>query len=180
MQLRNNNLIFKTSCGEQIPCSAEWVTLELMGDAAINVEPQVIHNATAAVLHYFQEELQRTYVSISEFADALEKVLRGLGFDVVTEPESPKIAETDLRHLVSGGSSCELFFFASLREQLNKKLKESPQIVAFRGLRGCVKSLLGAQRWSNRCQLLNDQIVDYLRNCWNSDCGSDRCAMVVL
>ena len=73
MHLRHDCLIFQTSGGEEITCSAEWVTLELMGDAAINVEPELIRNASAAVLHYFKEELHRTYVSISEFADASRK-----------------------------------------------------------------------------------------------------------
>jgi len=84
-------LIFKTSEGEEIPCSAEWVTLELMGEAAVNVEPELIRNASAAVLHYFKDELNRTFVSISEFADALEKVLRGLGFQVSSASANSEI-----------------------------------------------------------------------------------------
>jgi hypothetical protein len=180
MHLRHDCLIFQTSGGEEISCSAEWVTLELMGDAAENVEPELIRNASAAVLHYFKEELNRTYVSISEFADALEKVLRGLGFNVASEPEPPRISEGDLRHIVTAGDGCELFFFKTLREELKTRLQESPQVIAFRGLRGCVKILLGAERWSGKCQLLSDQIVEYMRTCWSSDFGSEKCALVVL
>jgi len=181
MHLRHDSLIFQTSAGEEIPCSAEWVTLELMGDAAVDVEPELIRNASAAVLHYFKEELQRTYVSISEFADALEKVLRGLGFQVLSdEPASPRISEGDLRHIVTAGNGCELLFFQTLRQDLKKRLSEAPQVVAFRGLRGSVKILLGAERWSAKCQLLSDQIVEYMRTCWSSDFGSEKCALVVL
>jgi hypothetical protein len=180
MHLRNDSLVFKTSGGEQITCSAEWVTLELMGDAAENVEPEIIRNASAAVLHYFKQELQRNYVSISEFADALEKVLRGLGFDVASEPEPPKISEGDLRHLVTDGQGGELFFYQTLRNELKTRLSQSPQVVAFRGLRGCVKILLGAERWSAKCELLSDQIVEYMRTCWSADFGSEKCALVVL
>ncbi len=182
MHLRHDSLIFQTSSGEDIPCSAEWVTLELMGDAATNVEPELIRNASAAVLHYFKEELHRTYVSISEFADALEKVLRGLGFQVLSDAPAPSaaVSEGDLRHIVTAGNGCELFFFQTLREDLKKRLSESPQVVAFRGLRGSVKILLGAERWSAKCQKLSDQIVDYMRICWSSDFGSDKCALVVL
>ena len=181
MHLRHDCLIFKTSEGEEIPCSAEWVTLELMGEAAVDVEPELIRNASAAVLHYFKDELNRNFVSISEFADALEKVLRGLGFQVSNEPEKqPKISEGDLRHIVTAGNGCELFFFQSLREELKQRLSESPQVVAYRGLRGSVKILLGAERWSAKCQLLADQIVEYMRTCWSSDFGSEKCALVVL
>lgn len=181
MNLRPDSLIFQTSGGEEITCSAEWVTLELMGDAAINVEPELIRNASAAVLHYFREELRQTYVSISEFADALEKVLRGLGFEVLSEePTPPRVSEGDLRHIVTAGNGCELFFFQTLREELKNRLKQSPQVVAFRGLRGSVKILLGAERWSARCERLSDQIVEYMRTCWSSDFGSEKCALVVL
>jgi hypothetical protein len=180
MHLRNDCLIFQTSGGEEIPCSAEWVTLELMGDAAVNVEPELIRNASAAVLHYFKEELNRTFVSISEFADALERVLRGLGFQVASEPAAPKVSEGDLRHIVNAGNGCELFFFQTLREELKRRLSDAPQVVAFRGLRGSVKILLGAERWSARCQLLADHIVEYMRTCWSSDFGSEKCALVVL
>ena len=31
IQLKTDCLIFQTNDGEQVPCSAEWVTLELMG-----------------------------------------------------------------------------------------------------------------------------------------------------
>ncbi len=180
MHLRNDCLIFKTTGGEEIPCSAEWVTLELMGDAAVHVEPELIRNASAAVLHYFKDELQRSFVSISEFADALEKVLKGLGFHVASEPQAPRISEGDLRHLVTAVDGCELFFFPTLRDELKKRLQDSPQVVAFRGLRGSVKILLGAQRWSAKCQRLADQIVEYMRTCWSSDFGSEKCALVVL
>ena len=111
----------------------------------------------------------------------LEKVLRGLGFDVVSEePAAPKISEGDLRHIVTAGNGCELFFFQTLREDLKSRLKQSPQVVAFRGLRGCVKTLLGAERWSAKCEKLSDQIVEYMRTCWSSDFGSAKCALVVL
>lgn len=185
MNLRPDTLIFQTSAGEDIPCSAEWVTLELLGEAATNVEPELIRNASAAVLHYFKEELNRTYVSISEFADALEKVLRGLGFNVLAdEPApsapSPRVSEGDLRQIVTAGNGCELLFFQTLREDLKKRLSEAPQVVAFRGLRGSVKILLGAERWSAKCQILSDHIVEYMRTCWSSDFGSDKCALVVL
>jgi hypothetical protein len=81
---------------------------------------------------------------------------------------------------VTAGNGCELFFFQTLREELKNRLKQSPQVVAFRGLRGSVKILLGAERWSARCQRLADQIVEYMRTCWSSDFGSEKCALVVL
>jgi len=184
IQLRPDCLIFRTADGEQIPCSAELVTLELMGDAALHIDPEIIRNASAAVLHYFKHERQQDYVSVTEFAKALEKVLRGLGLSVCSahepEPANSRVAESDLRQLaVAAGKGCELFFFPTLRDELKRKLNQSPRVVHFRGLRGCVKQLTGAERWSARCQTLNDQIVDYLRTCWSAESSNQFCALVV-
>ena len=49
----------------------------------------------------------------------------------------------------------------------------------FHGLRVCVKQLAGARRWSNRCELLQDQIVDYLRGCLTAETKENECALVV-
>jgi hypothetical protein len=179
IQLNPDCLIFQTSNGEQIPCSAELVTIELMGETASLVDPEVIRNASAAVLHYFKHELGRTSVSVAEFSSALEKVLRGFGFDVkYEEPQSPsRVIETDLRELAA--ETFELSFFLHLRDDMRRKLDQRPQVLRFKGLRGCVKQLVGAKRWCPRCQGLNDQIVEFLRTCLTADVRSDSCALVV-
>src|ERR1700678_1629729 len=53
IQLKNDCLILQTESGQQIPCSAESVTFELMGEGAQLVDPEVVRHASAAVLHYF-------------------------------------------------------------------------------------------------------------------------------
>src|SRR5580658_67141 len=85
IQLKNDCLIFQTDNGEQIPCSADWVTFEMIGDGAELVDPEVVRHASAAVLHYFKHELQRQSVSVGEFALALEKVLRSFGLSVYAD-----------------------------------------------------------------------------------------------
>lgn len=182
IQLKPDCLIFQTDAGEQIPCSAEWVTLELMGEAAMQVDPELVRNAAAAVLHYFKHELNRQFVSVAEFVMALDKALRGVGLTVFADA-APKtvVLESDLRVLAANaGKGCELFFFPCLREEVKSKLGQSPQILRFNGLRGCVKQLTGAQRWSSRCESLSDQIVEFLRGCWKVESASHSCALLVL
>jgi hypothetical protein len=190
IQLKPDCLIFQTSDGDQIPCSAEWVTLELMGDGADLVDPEVVRHASAAVLHYFKHELSRDFVSVGEFAIALEKVLRGFGLTVYADQsyeakptDDPKksVAESNLQELAAAaGKGFELFFFPTLREEVKTKMGAAPQVLRFRGLRGCVKQLAGSARWNRRCQNLNDQIVDFLRTCWQTETASQSCSLVVL
>lgn len=184
MQLNSDYLVFKTAAGENIPCSVELVAIELLGDAVSMVDPELIRNASAAVLHYFKTELGRHSVSVGEFSLALERVLRGFGLNIKTEPEgeeSIRIAESDLRDVAeSAGKNFELLFFARLREEMRRKIKEEPHVVRFKGLQSCVKHLVGAQRWSDRCQILSDQIVEYLRTCLSAEPKKETCALVVL
>jgi hypothetical protein len=181
IQLHSDCLLFEMSGGQTIPCSAERVTFELIGEAARFLDQQLIHHAAAAVLHYFKVECQRTFVTVGEFSLALEKVLRELGIAVSSEPETAaEDLQADLRELAAqSGKGFELFFFARLREKFREMLEASPEQVRFHGLRGCVKQLAGAQRWTGRCEILSDQIVEYLRSCLMAEKSAADCALWV-
>ena len=83
IQLQSNYLVFRMSTGELLPCSAEAVTAELLGDTLNLIEPHTIQEALKAVVYYFREEHEETSVSVDQFSSALGKVLQGFGFDVV-------------------------------------------------------------------------------------------------
>lgn len=92
----------------------------------------------------------------------------------------PGVVEADLREIASAcGKGFELAFFPRLRVALRLGLQESPALVRFTGLRGCVKLLLGARRWGPRCQELNDRIIEYLRGCLRDETAGSGCALVV-
>ena len=191
--LRPDCLVFRTIEGEDIPCSAHEVTVELIGDSAKWLDADLVGHAAEAVLHYFKSEKGQNTVSVGEFSEALERVLRGLGLDVKaagkdtlsltaddSTPMTPRVVEADLR-LLAGESDLggELVFFPRLRDVVRRELDGSPKVLRFSGLRDCVKQLSGAKRWSADCQSLNDQIVDYLRNSLRSEQSGSNCAMVV-
>ena len=177
--LRPDCLAFERPDGESVPCSAEAVAIEVVGSPA-EVEPELVRQAAAAVLHFFRADLGRTVVSVGEFSVALQKALRGLGVNVDLIGAMPADPETDLGLLAGhAGTGLELEFFPRLRDELRRMLHHSPGMIRFRGLRGCVKQLLGARRWSGRCQALNDQIVHYLRHCLNAEATASPCALVV-
>ncbi len=182
IQLRSDCLVFKLASGDSIPCSAEKITVELIGPAVELLDPEVVQHAAASVLHYFRHELSRTEVTVNEFSAALERVLCGLGLNVVSGDKipQPRVAEADLRCLaVSSEKGFELAFFHTLREEIHSLLAGSPQVLRFKNLRSCVKQLSGARRWSPRCQRLQDQIVDYTRSCWDAEQKAGRCLLVV-
>src|SRR5207247_10329585 len=82
--LRRDCLVFETSTGERIPCSAHEVIRELLGNAAEWLDQDWLEHAAHAVLHYFQVEHGQTTVTRAEFSSALKRVLRGLGLRLTT------------------------------------------------------------------------------------------------
>ena len=181
ISLASNCLMFQLPSGESVPFSAEMVSIEVMGEVS-GFNPELVKQAAASVFHYFKNDLGRKSITVAEFAGALEKVLRGFGL-AVSAPEEKKplpTAVADLRLLAREcGSANELFFFPRLRDQIRTQLEKSPRLVRFRGLRGCVKQLTGARRWSARCEKLHCQILEYLRECVSCESPDGECRLVV-
>ena len=181
--LADNCLVFQTASGESIPHTAESIYVEVLGDAAGLFDPEFIKHAAAAVFHYYRDELGRETVSVAEFSLSLEKVLRGFQLTPRESPEDspgPRVIQSDLCRLApESEAGCELFFFPRLRGELQSLLRQGPQMLCFQGLRQCVKQLSGAQRWTPRCQELQDQIVEFLRTCMSLETSGVSCALVV-
>jgi hypothetical protein len=182
--LASDCLLFETSNGETVPFSAAMISVELTGEGVGVFDPEFLKHAASAVFHYFKHDLGRISVTVGEFAGALEKVLRGFGLNGVPEEEQTaggkKVLNFDLRKLAcESGKGFELVFFPRLRDEVRQQLLRSPEVLRFRGLRGCVKQLTGARRWSPRCQTLQDQIVEFLRNCFTTEANQPSCALLV-
>lgn len=182
--LSSDCLLFQTPQGESIPFSAEMISIELMGNSSKLLDAEFVKQASKAVFHYFRHELRRETVTVAEFADALEKVLRSFGYRVSSDthlpPAKQRVLDADLRQLASeSAGGCELFFFPRLRDELRLQLKKEPRMVRFHGLRGCVKQLAGARRWSHRCQTLEEKILQFLRECLSAETPHLECALLV-
>jgi hypothetical protein len=180
--LQSDHLIFQLTNGESVPCSAEMITIEIVGNAEGTLDPGLLRHAAASVFHYFKTELERETVTVGEFAVALEKALHGLGLTLFADNSETRLQtlEADLGLIArESADSLELFFFPRLRNELRAKLRHAPRVLRFRGLRGCAKRLAGAQRWSPRCEKMQEQIVGYLRECLVAEPEQNECALVV-
>lgn len=184
IQLHSDYLVFEVSGGEKIPCSVEDLTIEVLAESIDQIDPQVVHQAAMAVLHYFKDDLGRQNVTLDEFTQALEQVLKGLGFHVKgqTPPATgfADIVDADLSEMADGvGDGLELGFYLRLRTQLRTLLAGAPRVVRFHGLRPCAKRLARVQRWCRRSEQVSDEIVRYLRDCWGAERPQKQCALLV-
>lgn len=175
-------LLFQMSTGESVPFSSDMISVELVGDTVQWLDPDLVKQAAKAVFHYFKHELGRQSVTTGDFSAALEKVLRGFKLTSVAPPApvNRTVLESDLWQLArETGEARELAFFPRLREELRLQLRNGPGVLRFNGLRACVKHLVGADRWGLRCRSLEEQIVEYLRRCLNSEGKPADMALIV-
>jgi hypothetical protein len=181
--LASDYLMFRMESGESVPFSADMVSVEILGPTANLFDEEFVRHAANAVFHYFKHELGQEIVSAPEFSGALEKVL--MGFAVAARSDvavkaAPPVREADLRRLAcESGKGFELSFFPLLRSEVRRHLRLAPRVLRFRGLRGCVKQLAGARRWSQRCRSLEEQIVLYLRQCVSAHSTMGKISLIV-
>lgn len=177
--LAQDCLLFRMANGESIPFSPQTISVELIGENAPSVfDSEFLEDAASAVFHYFKHELGRASVTVGEFTLALEKVLREFKESIPQKKPCGPVTHSDLLELASETQHAELFFFPRLRTELRNQLQRTPEILCFCGLRGCVKQLVGARRWSSRCRHMENQILEFLRNCVQAEPHGD-CSLMV-
>ena len=176
-------ILLRREDGEAEPVNAGTISIEVVSDGQPPFDDEFVKEASAAVWHYFRNEAGRDCVTVAEFAEALEKVLHGFNLEPGKGAENGQtgIVEADLQKLaVASGQAFELTFFPRLRAELRTQLRSSPHVLRFRGLRRCVLRLTGARRWTPRCRSLQDQIISFLRECFNAEARPEKCSLVVV
>jgi hypothetical protein len=163
------------------------------------LDPEVIREAAAAVLHYFRDDLGRDTVTLVEFTEALEHVLAGLGYQIaggtispVQDSGAPEVliqtsdgsalptVECDLGAIAESlGDGLELGFYPRLRTELKSLLAAQPRVVRFNGLRRCAKRLARTRKWCPRSVQVSEEIVGFLRDCWGAEHPKRDCSLLV-
>ena len=181
--LQSDCLLFQLANGESIPCSAEMISRR---NHRRRRRPARTRNAPARRRLRVSLFQNRTRTRNRHRRRICPRARKSPAPSRLHHPRrrhrrpAGEASDTDLGRLArESADSLELFFFPRLRDELRAQLRQSPRVVRFRGLRGCVKQLAGARRWSHRCEQLQDQIVDYLRDCLTAEPEQTDCALVV-
>jgi hypothetical protein len=186
IQLHHECLLLDNGSGQLIPFFPESLTVEILDPGSGLLDEDLVREAAAAVVHYFRHEVGRETVSAMEFSTVLANVLRELGIPIqASTPSGSAAAEASVWHIdltqlaAQAGEGFELAFFQLLREALASPLRSTPTLLRCKGLRDCVKHLLGARRWGGRCERLSDLIVATVRQCLSQRPTSVNRAVVV-
>ena len=181
--LQSDCLLFQLANGESVPCSAEMISFDITGTSCGLLDPETLRHAAASVFHYFKEELGAK-PSPSANSPSRWKKSCAASASSSAPAASNRIRRARARPTSAGSRanpptawSCS--FSRACAANSAPSSGQSPRVVRFRGLRGCVKQLAGARRWSHRCERLQDQIVEYLRGCLTAEPEQNECALVV-
>jgi hypothetical protein len=129
---------------------------------ATKLEPWMIEHVVQSIVQYIRQEMKKETVTLQDFIDLSRELL--CHFTTPNSKQSAEQSETvcDLYQLAQrAGYGFELRFYDILRDHIEKA--SGSESYVFTGLRRCVKFLAGHQRWRNRCRLINDEIVEFIR-----------------
>ncbi|HNQ73857.1 MAG TPA: hypothetical protein PKN95_09665 [Verrucomicrobiota bacterium] len=181
--LANDFLFFRLPSGESVPVPTTVISSELLSGVTNQHTQELLSHAAASVFHYFKHDLGCQAVTVAEFAATFEVVLAKLGFRPPSPPSTRSSPAPAMQHLpalaASVGAAGELAFFPRLRAAAVAQCQSVPKVVRFSGLRPCVKQLLGAERWSPRCERLRDQILAFLRGVLRRETTGGDCALLI-
>lgn len=102
--LMNSCLCFETKDGGSVPYQAVTVTIQLTGKS--NLDEDFVQEVSEAVVHYFKFELNRDVVTVQEFSEVLEWMLRKFGCNVST-PGKPNDVQEQLEFDLGGETDTE-------------------------------------------------------------------------
>ena len=82
--LGSEYLMFEMPSGESVAFSSDAIAVEIVDETEGELDVHMVKQAANAVYHYFKHELGRQSVTVSEFAQAMEKALEG--FEIAILP----------------------------------------------------------------------------------------------
>ena len=119
-----------------------------------------------AVIEYLRARFSAATITVDELYDKIDRVLKHMGWDdiaaaLVASPPPLRLSLIELAE--EAGEGYEMAFFRLLEGRLQGAAETGCEQIHLFGLRPAIKHLNAAQRWSHDCDVLCDQVVDFLR-----------------
>lgn len=149
-------------------CDPIWLR-STVRDAArvVNVPDWFADDVVQAVVHFLRVQYHGTVIAVEALFDKIRHSLKNLGLSEMSEGLATKnppvsISLTDIAR--RAGSGYELVFYHLLADRFQRAACQGVAHVYCYGLRQCVKNLVGAKKWSPRCERLSADIQEFLQH----------------
>jgi len=147
-------------------CEPDWLEETLVKTAEGSDVPQwLAEDVSRGVEAFLRNHFEGTVIDVDDLFARIRETLENLGLgemagNLEVSPPQVKISLTDLAR--RAGDGYELAFFNLLEARFRSAMQGGVSKVNCYGLQNCVKNLTAAQRWTRRCQLLEDEIREFL------------------
>lgn len=168
IRLNEHALLMCYPDGRVEPLDLSQLVCEIAGQnesLASKLEPWMVEHVVQSIVHYIRNEMKKETVTLQDFIDLSRELLTHFSAPKAEgDGRSKAEAVCDLYQLAQkAGYGFELRFYDILRDHIQSASSNGSASYVFTGLRRCVKFLAGHQRWRNRCRLINDEIVKFIR-----------------
>jgi len=123
-------------------------------------------DVTEGVMSYLALQFEANVLTVPSLVQAVQSILQVIGYAEVAphfEPGLPGVRLSLMELAREAGSGYELLFFQRLGGELQTLLSGGATFFELVGLVPCVKHLRARKCWSRECDVLQDEIVSFVR-----------------
>ena len=158
-----------------VPLSEGWLaeSIDCSASRAGYNQWEWTPDITKALSYYLRKEFHGCLITPSQLQVLIKKSLLSIGYPDVAD-ELTLVAPRVTIYLpeIARNACYELMFFHQLRQRLDDASRVVVRGLKLEGLRGCVKILRQTGRWQDSCDLLNMEIVNFVRSRLNQNTSS--------
>lgn len=149
-------------------CRTDWLIQTLTNATeGTDVPKWMAQDISRGVESFLIKHYKGTVIDSDDLFARIEKTLASLGLNEVAAniDKTPPPVRVSLSELARrAGTGYELAFFRLLEEQLESATAGGARQVEFHGMKNCVRRLSSSKKWSQRCDLLQDEIVSFVNH----------------
>jgi len=146
----------------------EWLR-ETIKHGAIAAEREdfpFIDDVIEGIVHYLENKCPLRVLTIEELHARVRRMLERIGCGAIAQNLpliSPPVTLSLKRAAKEAGNGFELAFFNQIHDEIEDLRIHGVKELCFTGTRDCVKMLRGVERWTTPCELLHNEILDFLK-----------------
>lgn len=147
-------------------CEPEWLSTTLHRAAnGTDVPEWIVSDISRGVENFLANHYKGTYIDSEDLFTRIAKTLSSMGLAHIAAridrtPPPVRISMSELAR--RAGSGYELLFFQLLSDSIHSAVASGPQRVELHGMKSGIRRLMGARRWSERCELLREELNEYI------------------
>jgi len=156
--------------GSSVAFEPGWLVRVLVRAAAEAGYPKwwLAEHVSESVAGYLALQWGGNVVTLEQLREAMQSALDAVGYSEVGAHlvlGVPGVRFSLVPLVFAAGTGYELAFFEQLGRRVQEILERGVTFLEIEGLTPCVKALRSRKVWSRDCEILREEIVEFVRAC---------------